>query len=135
MPNSDPASLNVALTFSGLSNDEATIVVNNLPAGSTAAVEVTKPALGGKRFRIAVEGLSVQGARDVATAAFLHVERVANGEAVDYGRVDSRPYVADDMGRAGGDDLAEIQCLDDVHVGCDHDPDRVASAPNPTENE
>jgi hypothetical protein len=91
VPNSDPASLNVALTLSGLSNDEATVVVNNLPAGATAAVEVTKPALGGKRFRIAVEGLSVQGAKDVTTATFLHLERVANGETIDHGRTDTRP--------------------------------------------
>jgi hypothetical protein len=88
----DPATLNVALTFSGLSNDEATVVVNNLPAGSTATVEVTKPPIGGKRFRIAAEGLSVQDAKDVTTATFLHLERVANGEAVDHGRTTTGSY-------------------------------------------
>lgn len=91
MPNSDPATLNVGLTFSGLSNDEATVVVNNLPAGSNAVIDVTKPALGGKRFRIEAVGLSVQGAKDVTTATFLHLERVANGEAVDRGQTVTRP--------------------------------------------
>ncbi|AGL13849.1 hypothetical protein [Actinoplanes sp. N902-109] len=83
MPIPDPASLNVALTISGLSNAEATVVVNNLPVGSTASIEVTKPAIGSKRFRIAAEGLSIQGAKDVATATFLHLERIAKGETLD----------------------------------------------------
>ena len=83
----DPASLTVALTLSGLSNDEATVMLNNLPAGSTATVEVTKPPIGSKRFRIATEWLSVQGAKDVTTAMFLHLERVANGEVADHGRM------------------------------------------------
>jgi hypothetical protein len=85
----DPASLKVGLTFGGLSNDEATVVLNNLPAGANAVIDVTKPAVGGKRFRIVAVGLSVQGAKDVTTATFLHLERVASGETVDHGRTDS----------------------------------------------
>lgn len=97
VPIPDHASLNVAVTFSGLSNDEATTVLNNLPDGSTATVVVRKPAIGGKRFEIAAERLSVQGARDLTTAAFLHVQWVASGGSVDYGRV---PEPATDQ--AGG---------------------------------
>lgn len=93
----DPASLNVALTFTGLSNGEATVVLNNLPDGSTATVEVSKPALGGKRFRIAAEGLSIQGAKDVATATFLYLERVASGEGSDRAEAQSEAIRAVDL--------------------------------------
>ncbi len=79
MPIPDPASLNVALTISGLSNSEMTTVVNNLPAGATATLTVRKPAVGGKRFEVAAEGLSIQGARDVAVSLHKHLESVAEG--------------------------------------------------------
>lgn len=74
----DPASLNVALTITGLANDEATVAFNNLPVGSTATVQVTKPAIGSKRYAIAAERLSVQGAKDVVTSVFLHCQQVAD---------------------------------------------------------
>lgn len=72
---SDPASLNVTLGFTGLDNTEASVVLENLPAGTTAHVEVTKPALGGKRFAISATGLSLKGAKDVVTASFLNSEQ------------------------------------------------------------
>lgn len=49
---------------------------------------------------------------------------------------DTRPYVADGMGRGGGADLAEIRCTPGIvggHVGCDHDPDRMDAAPSLSE--
>ncbi len=51
-------------------------------------------------------------------------------------RTVTRPYVAEGIGRVGGADLAEIRCVPGIvrgHVGCDHDPDRMDAAPNPTE--
>jgi hypothetical protein len=85
VPIPDHASLNVALTFTGLTNNEMTAVVNNLPDGSTASLVVRKPGVGGKRFEVAAEGLSAEGAKDLATVLFLHLERVANGDAADSG--------------------------------------------------
>lgn len=72
---SDPASLNVTVGFTGLDNTEASVVLENLPAGTTAHVEVTKPALGGKRFAISATELSLKGAKDVVTASFLNSEQ------------------------------------------------------------
>lgn len=43
---------------------------------------------------------------------------------------DTRPYA--EASRSGGADLATIQCAEDVHVGCDHDPDRAAAASTPS---
>lgn len=79
MPNSDPASLKATLALSGLSVDEALTVVASIPAGADFNASTIKPAIGGKRYTITAEGLSIQGAKDVATALFLHVDRVANG--------------------------------------------------------
>lgn len=127
MPNSDPASLNVALTISGLSNTEATAVVNNLPAGSTATIEVTKPALGGKRFQIAAEGLSVQAAKEVATALYLHCDRVLNGVVKHLARyAENRPVCC---GRSISDlpGTHEIT-VTESEVTCQGNPD---SRPNP----
>jgi hypothetical protein len=75
----DPASLNVTVGFTGLDNYEAECLVSNLPAGSTAAVTVTKPAIGGKRFAISTEGLSLLGAKDLVTAAFLFSKQREDG--------------------------------------------------------
>lgn len=78
----DPASLNLAVTMTGLSNGEAVTVVSNLPAGSTARVDVIVPSSGPpKRFTIAAEGLSAQGAKDLTNVLFLHLQRVAEGGA------------------------------------------------------
>ncbi len=76
----DPASLNVSVGFTGLDNDEATCIVSNLPAGCTARIDVTKPGVGSKRFAISAEGLSLKGAKDVVTAAFLFSERRSNAD-------------------------------------------------------
>lgn len=53
-------------------------------------------------------------------------------EPVDEPTTANRPYPTEGMGRAGGADLAEVRCVDDVHIGCDHDPDRISPdyAPN-----
>lgn len=45
---------------------------------------------------------------------------------------DTRPNA--EMNRSGGADLAEIRCVPGIvggHIGCDHDPDRTMTAPNP----
>ena len=76
----DPASLNVAVSFTGLSLYEAECVLANMPPGSMAQVEVTKPAIGGKRWAVHVGGLSVLGAKDVTLATYAFVERAAAGE-------------------------------------------------------
>jgi hypothetical protein len=76
----DPASLNVAVTITGLHPDEAAAVFANLPAGSTSTVHVVKPALGPKRYQIDVGDLSIQGAKDVTTALHLSVQRATEGD-------------------------------------------------------
>ncbi len=76
MPEPDPASLNVAVTITGMDHHEAAHVVANLPAGSTAAVTVTQPALGGKRYKLETAQLSVKGAADMTTALYMRAEQV-----------------------------------------------------------
>jgi hypothetical protein len=76
---SDPASLKASVIISGMTLNEAAVAFANLQGGSEADVQVTQPALGGKRYAIGARGLSIQGARDLTTAVFLHCEQVANG--------------------------------------------------------
>jgi hypothetical protein len=75
----DPASLLVTVVIEGMDLDEGAVAFANLPAGATAAVLVTQPAIGGKRYRIEAESLSVQGAKDLTAAVCMHCYRVANG--------------------------------------------------------
>jgi hypothetical protein len=72
----DPASLKVSVSFTGLDNDEAAAVLNNLPVGTAATIVVTAPTIGKlcKRYAIEGKGLSLKGAKDLTTAAFLFSE-------------------------------------------------------------
>ncbi len=78
MPIPDHASLNLALTIDGLTSNEMAVVVNNLPAGTTADIAIHKQAIGGKRFEVSAEGLSIQGAQDVVAALRGHLDAVAS---------------------------------------------------------
>lgn len=77
----DPASVNLSLSVTGLSNAEAVCALENAPAGSTFSAEVTQPAIGGKRYTVRTEGLSLLGAKDLATALHLFFEQQAGGGA------------------------------------------------------
>ncbi len=80
MPIPDHASLNVPMTITGLSADEMTTVVTNLPATATCSVIAHPMPPGAKRFEVDVEGLSVEGARSLLGALAEHLDQVAEGQ-------------------------------------------------------
>lgn len=79
MPIPDHASLNVPMVIQGLTSNEMVTVLTNLPTSATADVSVRKQEVGGNRFVVAVEGLSVQSARQLLGALAEHLDQVAEG--------------------------------------------------------
>jgi hypothetical protein len=90
MPIPNNGSLNASIGFRGLTDSEATVVLGNLPDGVTATFTVHRPGVGGKRFAIEVDMLTLKDATDIATALSRHCERVANPVADDQATGGSR---------------------------------------------
>jgi hypothetical protein len=74
---SAPASLNVSVSFTGLSSDEFRAMLRHMPSRARFAGDAIQPAIGGMRYEVAVTNLSIQGAADVTSGllAYLSDER------------------------------------------------------------
>lgn len=71
----DPASLDVALTLSGLDRHEVVAIIGAIPAGVTFTGVASQPAIGGRRWRVSASGLSVAAARSITTSLELFTQR------------------------------------------------------------
>lgn len=70
---SDPASLNVTVTLTGLSRPELETLLGALPARARFAGAANRPAVGGTRYELTVQSLSIQAASDLTGALLAHL--------------------------------------------------------------
>lgn len=75
--NSDPASLNVSITLTGLHVNEVAAPLSALPDGVTYNGSTVQPALGTARHTISVQGLSVHRATRLLQTLEQHLNAVA----------------------------------------------------------
>jgi hypothetical protein len=76
-PPTDPASLNVSISVSGMSLNEAMALMRGMPPDSRWDGVATRPALGPMRYAATIGGLSIKGATDVARTLLEHCEYVS----------------------------------------------------------
>jgi hypothetical protein len=61
----DPASLNVNLEIVGMDAVEASAALLSLHPGTVGQFDVSQPALGGQRYRLTAQGLSIGAVSDL----------------------------------------------------------------------
>ena len=77
----DPASVNVAVHITGLLSTDAARVLENTPVGAMFTADVSQPAIGGKRYTVRVEWLSIAGAAELTRLLLVVMTQTAAGEA------------------------------------------------------
>lgn len=76
----DPASLDVSLSFSGLSTDEIGVLVRNVPEHAQFKGTRTRPPIGAPRFMLEVTNLTIMGAAQLSADFLRYVQTIAEDD-------------------------------------------------------
>lgn len=99
---SDPASLEVTLSVTGMDVNEATALMRAMQPNARWNGTAFRPAIGGLRYAVEISGLSIAGAETMAGALAAHTRAIQEGGRDVYVAGARREERSDDTPDLGG---------------------------------